>query len=152
MQFNITATNEANLKETATIVETKLKSMDNLSKVKTNLEDSKKEWQIHIDQTKAEQLGLTPEIAAQQVAFLMKRSPIGEITINNEKTTIMIEHKKENMNKQDDILNTNILSPINGPIPLKDIATISEKQTQTEISIKTEKKQFKLPPKLQMKI
>lgn len=36
--------------------------MDDLSKVKTNLEDSKKEWQIHIDQTKAEQLGLTPEI------------------------------------------------------------------------------------------
>jgi hypothetical protein len=27
--------------------------MDDLSKVKTNLEDSKKEWQIHIDQTKA---------------------------------------------------------------------------------------------------
>ena len=45
----------------------------------------------------------------------------------------MIEHKKENINKQEDILNTNILSPINGPIPLKDIATISEKQTQTEI-------------------
>ncbi|MED3578699.1 efflux RND transporter permease subunit [Bacillus thuringiensis] len=133
LQFNITATNEGNLKETATIVETKLKSMDNLSKVKTNLEYSKKEWQIHIDQTKAEQLGLTPEIAAQQVAFLMKRSPIGEITINNEKTTIMIEHKKENINKQDDILNTNLLSPINGPIPLKDIASISEKQTQTEI-------------------
>ena len=85
MQFNITATNEGNLKETATIVETKIKSMDNLSKVKTNLEYSKKEWQIHIDQTKAEQLGLTPEIAAQQVAFLMKKSPIGEITINNEK-------------------------------------------------------------------
>ncbi|MGV6979262.1 hypothetical protein ACWA19_28845, partial [Bacillus toyonensis] len=42
----------------ANIVETKLKSMDALSKVKTNLEDSKKEWQIHIDQTKAEQLGL----------------------------------------------------------------------------------------------
>ncbi len=37
--------------------------MDALSKVKTNLEDSKKEWQIHIDQTKAEQLGLTPELA-----------------------------------------------------------------------------------------
>lgn len=64
----------------------------------------------------------------------------------------MIEHKKENINKQDDILNTNLLSPINGPIPLKDIASISEKQTQTEISIKTEKKQFKLPPKLQIKI
>ena len=41
--------------------------------------------------------------------------------------------QKENINKQEDILNTNILSPINGPIPLKDIATISEKQTQTEI-------------------
>ncbi|MCU4818512.1 efflux RND transporter permease subunit [Bacillus cereus] len=135
LQFNITATNEGNLKETATIVETKLKSMDNLSKVKTNLEYSKKEWQIHIDQTKAEQLGLTPEIAAQQVAFLMKRSPIGEITINNEKTTIMIEHKKENINKQDDILNTNLLSPINGPIPLKDIASISEKQKQTQTEI-----------------
>ncbi|WP_336991808.1 efflux RND transporter permease subunit [Bacillus toyonensis] len=133
LQFNVTATNETNLKKAANIVETKLKSMDALSKVKTNLEDSKKEWQIHIDQTKAEQLGLTPELAAQQVAFLMKKSPIGEISINNEKTTIMIEHKKENINKQTDILNANILSPINGPIPLKDIATISEKQLQTEI-------------------
>lgn len=84
MQFNITATNEGNLKETGYYRRNKIKSMDNLSKVKTNLEYSKKEWQIHIDQTKAEQLGLTPEIAAQQVAFLMKKSPIGEITINNE--------------------------------------------------------------------
>lgn len=133
LQFNVTATNETNLKKAATIVETKLKDMDDLSKVKTNLEDSKKEWQIHVDQTKAEQLGLTPELAAQQVAFLMKKSPIGEVSINNEKTTIMIEHKKESITKQEDILNTNILSPINGPIPLKDIATISEKQLQTEI-------------------
>lgn len=31
----------------------------------------------------------------------------------------MIEHKKESITKQEDILNTNILSPINGPIPLK---------------------------------
>ena len=60
--------------------------------------------------------------------------------------------QKENINKQEDILNTNILSPINGPIPLKDIATISEKQTQTEIFHKDEKKQSKLQPKLQMKI
>ncbi|EEM61618.1 Acriflavin resistance protein [Bacillus thuringiensis serovar monterrey BGSC 4AJ1] len=133
LQFNVTATNETNLKKAATIVETKLKNMDDLSKVKTNLEDSKKEWQIHVDQTKAEQLGLTPELAAQQVAFLMKKSPIGEVSINNEKTTIMIEHKKESITKQEDILNTNILSPINGPIPLKDIATISEKQLQTEV-------------------
>ncbi|HDR7625027.1 multidrug transporter AcrB [Bacillus mycoides] len=133
LQFNVTATNETNLQKAANIVETKLKSMDSLSKVKTNIEESKKEWQIHIDQTKAEQLGLTPEVAAQQVSFLMKKSPIGEISINNEKTTIMIEHKKASINKQEDILNTNILSPINGPIPLKDIATISEKQLQTEI-------------------
>ncbi|WP_305927067.1 efflux RND transporter permease subunit [Bacillus mycoides] len=133
LQFNVTATNETNLKKAANIVETKLKGMDDLSKVKTNIEESKKEWQIHIDQTKAEQLGLTPELAAQQVSFLMKKSPIGEISINNEKTTIMIEHKKASVNKQEDILNTNILSPINGPIPLKDIATISEKQLQTEI-------------------
>ncbi|MFF1994807.1 efflux RND transporter permease subunit [Bacillus mycoides] len=133
LQFNVTATNETNLKKAANIVETKLKGMDDLSKVKTNIEDSKKEWQIHIDQTKAEQHGLTPELVAQQVSFLMKKSPIGEISINNEKTTIMIEHKKASINKQEDILNTNILSPINGPIPLKDIATISEKQLQTEI-------------------
>lgn len=133
LQFNVTATNETNLKKAANIVETKLKGMDDLSKVKTNIEESKKEWQIHIDQTKAEELGLTPELAAQQVSFLMKKSPIGEISINNEKTTIMIEHKKASVNKQEDILNTNILSPINGPIPLKDIATISEKQLQTEI-------------------
>ncbi|PGQ08566.1 multidrug transporter AcrB [Bacillus cereus] len=133
LQFNVTATNETNLQKAANIVETKLKSMDSLSKVKTNIEESKKEWQIHIDQTKAEQLGLTPELAAQQVSFLMKKSPIGEISINNEKTTIMIEHKKASINKQEDILNTNILSPINGPIPLKDIATISEKHLQTEI-------------------
>ena len=34
LQFNVTATNETNLKEAATIVETKLKDMDDLSRVK----------------------------------------------------------------------------------------------------------------------
>ena len=62
----------------------------------------------------------------------------------------MIEHKS--ITKQEDILNTNILSPINGPIPLKDIATISEKQLQTEVFHKDGKKRFKLSQKLQMKI
>ncbi|MEY8350314.1 efflux RND transporter permease subunit [Bacillus cereus] len=133
LQFNVTANNKENLKKAANLVETKLKSIDSLSKVKTNLEESKKEWQIHIDQTKAEQVGLTPETAGQQVSFLMKKSPVGQITINDEKTTLMLENKKENINKQEDILNTNILSPVKGPIPLRDIATISEKQLQTEI-------------------
>ncbi|WP_410984626.1 efflux RND transporter permease subunit [Bacillus cereus] len=133
LQFNVTANNETNLKKAANIVESKLKSIDSLSKVKTNLEESKQEWQIHIDQAKAEQVGLTPETAGQQVSFLMKKSPIGQLTIDDEKTTIMLEHKKEQINKKEDVLNTNILSPITGPIPLKDIATISEKQLQTEI-------------------
>ncbi|MBC6973732.1 efflux RND transporter permease subunit [Bacillus sp. Xin] len=133
LQFNVTANNETNLKKAANIVESKLKSIDSLSKVKTNLEESKQEWQIHIDQAKAEQIGLTPETAGQQVSFLMKKSPIGQLTIDDEKTTIMLEHKKEQINKKEDVLNTNILSPITGPIPLKDIATISEKQLQTEI-------------------
>ncbi|MEN1938827.1 efflux RND transporter permease subunit [Paenibacillus sp. 102] len=133
LQFNVTANNETNLKKAAAIVETKLKSIDSLSKVKTNLEESKKEWKIDIDQKKAEQVGLTPETAGQQVAFLMKKSPIGQLTIDDEKTTIMLEHKKEKISNKEDILNSNILSPITGPIPLKDIATISEKRLQTEI-------------------
>ena len=81
----------------------------------------------------------------------MKKSPIGEITINNE-NYYYDRTQKENINKQEDILNTNILSPINGPIPLKDIATISENKRKQKFSIKTEKKQSKLQPKLQMKI
>lgn len=133
LQFNVTANNETNLKKAADLVETKLKSIDSLSKVKTNLEESKKEWQIDIDQKKAEQVGLTPETAGQQVSFLMKKSPIGQLTIDDEKTTIMLEHKQEKISNKEDILNTNILSPIAGSIPLKDIATISEKRLQTEI-------------------
>ncbi|WP_439743296.1 efflux RND transporter permease subunit [Bacillus pseudomycoides] len=133
LQFNVTANNETNLKKAADVVETKLKSIDSLSKVKTNREESKKEWQIDIDQKKAEQVGLTPETAGQQVTFLMKKSPIGQLTINDEKTTIMLEHKQEKISNKEDILNTNILSPIAGSIPLKDIATISEKRLQTEI-------------------
>ena len=61
----------------------------------------------------------------------MKKSPIGEVSINNE--NYYYDRTKKSITKQEDILNTNILSPINGPIPLKDIATISEKQLQTEV-------------------
>lgn len=133
LQFNVTANNDANLKEAADTVVTKLKDLDNISKVKTNIEESKNEWQIHIDQTKAEQAGLTPEAVGQQVSLLMKKAPIGQLTLDGEKTIIMLEHKKENINEKNDILNANILSPISGPIPLKDIATISEQQIQTDI-------------------
>lgn len=107
--------------------------MDSLSKVKSNAEESKKEWQLHIDQAKAEQAGLTPETVGEQVSLLMKKTPIGQILIDEEKTTLMLEHNQERINKKDDILNSNIVSPVNGPIPLKDIASISEKQLQSEI-------------------
>ncbi|MDM5187174.1 efflux RND transporter permease subunit [Bacillus sp. DX4.1] len=133
LQFNVTANNDTDLKKAADIVGTKLKSIDSLSKVKSNVEESKKEWQLHIDQAKAEQAGLTPETVGQQVSLLMKKSPIGQISIDEEKATLMLEHKQEHINKKDDILNSNILSPVSGSISLKDIASISEKQLQTEI-------------------
>ncbi len=59
-------------------------------KVKTNLEESKKEWQIKIDQNKVEQVGLTPEIVGEQVSLLMKKSPIGQLTIDDEKNNYYV--------------------------------------------------------------
>ncbi|MGG2093677.1 efflux RND transporter permease subunit [Bacillus sp. S13(2024)] len=131
--FNITANNSEDLKKASDLVTTKLKSLNSLSKVKTNVEEEKNEWVINVDQTKAEKAGLTPEVIAQQVAFLMKKSPIGQISLDNEKTTIVLEHEKTNIHNKDAILDSNISSPLTGLIPLKDIATISEKQIQTEI-------------------
>ncbi|MCP1122425.1 efflux RND transporter permease subunit [Bacillus sp. 3103sda1] len=133
LQFNVTANNSEDLKKTADLVTTKLKGLDSLSKVKTNVEEEKKEWVINVDQTKAEKAGLTPEVIAQQVAFLMKKSPIGQISLDNEKTTIVLEHQKTDIHNKDAILDSNILSPVTGLIALKDVATISEKQIQTEI-------------------
>ncbi|WP_440604302.1 efflux RND transporter permease subunit [Bacillus sp. GB_SG_008] len=133
LQFNVTANNSEDLKKTADLVTTKLKGLDSLSKVKTNVEEEKKEWVINVDQTKAEKAGLTPEVIAQQVAFLMKKSPIGQISLDNEKTTIVLEHQKPDIHNKDAILDSNILSPVTGLIALKDVATISEKQIQTEI-------------------
>lgn len=133
LQFNVTANNTEDLKNASHIVTTKLKSLNTLSKVKTNVEDEKKEWTINIDQEKAEKVGLTPEMIGQQVSLLLKKSPIGQTSLNNEKTTIMLEHKKDDINNKDAVLNLSILSPTTGPIPLKDVATLSEKQIQTEI-------------------
>lgn len=133
LQFNVTANNNKDLKQASDLVTTKLKSLNSLSKVKTNTEEEKNEWVINVDQTKAEKAGLSSEVIGQQVAFLMKKSPIGQITLDNEKTTLMLEHKKTETPNKDAILNSNILSPITGLIALKDVATISEKQIQTEI-------------------
>jgi HAE1 family hydrophobic/amphiphilic exporter-1 len=133
LQFNVTAQNEEDLQKSANIVMKKLKEIDDLTKVRTNLEERKNEWVVNIDQEKAQQAGLTPETIGQQVAMFMSKTPLGQLKIDEEKMNITLEHNKENTNSKQSILDMYIMSPETGPIQLKDVASIEEQQVKTQI-------------------
>ncbi len=133
LQFNVTAQNEEDLQKSANIVMKKLKEIDDLTKVRTNLEERKNEWVVNIDQEKAQQAGLTPKTIGQQVAMFMSKTPLGQLKIDEEKMNITLEHNKENTNSKQSILDMYIMSPETGPIQLKDVASIEEQQVKTQI-------------------
>jgi hydrophobic/amphiphilic exporter-1 (mainly G- bacteria), HAE1 family len=131
LSLKVFAENPADLGPSATKLLEKVKKIDGLEKVESNYQATQSEWVIHINQEKVEKSALTPDQVAQQIQALTGKTPVGMVTFDEKNLPIIMEFNLENVENQTDLLNSTIVSPMVGPIKLKDLVTIKEEQTQT---------------------
>ncbi len=98
------------------------------------------ELTIHVDRTKAAQLGLnqddimTSVIAATNSSITYNKKNFWIDPVSNNQYYVGVQYPPKNFHDIDDILNIPITSPKQGvPIPLKNLASIKQTKIPTEI-------------------
>jgi hydrophobic/amphiphilic exporter-1 (mainly G- bacteria), HAE1 family len=133
ISLNITAEKQADLAPMAEKLTAELQDVKGLENVQSNNEDLKNEWVLNVDQSKAQEAGLTPADIAQQVRGLTASSPVGQITLEGIKLPVMMNYDLSDVKDRDDLLNTTILSPVKGPVALKDVAELSLQPAKAQV-------------------
>ncbi|MBY6038300.1 efflux RND transporter permease subunit [Fictibacillus nanhaiensis] len=131
--LNITAQKLADLGPMAEKLTSELKEVKGLENVQSNNEDLKNEWVLNVDQTKAQEAGLTPADIAQQVRGLTGKSPVGQISLDGVRLPVMMSYDLSDVKDRDDLLNTIIFSPVKGPVALKDIAALNLQPAKAQV-------------------
>jgi hydrophobic/amphiphilic exporter-1 (mainly G- bacteria), HAE1 family len=131
--LNITSEKQSDLAPMAEKLTAELKDVKGLENVQSNNEDLKNEWVLNVDQSKAQAAGLTPAEVAQQVRGLTGNSPVGQITIDDIKLPVMMSYDLSDVKDRDDLLDTTILSPVKGPVALKDVADLKLQPAKSQI-------------------
>jgi hydrophobic/amphiphilic exporter-1 (mainly G- bacteria), HAE1 family len=131
--LNITAEKQSDLAPMAEKLTAELKKVKGLENVQSNNEDLKNEWVLNVDQTKAQEAGLTPAAISQQVRGLIGNSPIGQITLDGIKLPVVMSYDLSDMKDREDLLNTVILSPVKGAVALKDVAKMKLEPAKSQV-------------------
>ncbi|TYR78624.1 efflux RND transporter permease subunit [Priestia megaterium] len=133
IQLNVTALNEEDLAKVGKLVAEELKDIDGIEKVKSNYEELKNEWIVNVDQEKAQALGLHPAQVGQEVRGMLNKTPVGQMKIGDEQLVTSIEYKDFEFASKDKVLDTYVFSPVAGPVQLKELAKIEEKEIKTQV-------------------
>jgi hydrophobic/amphiphilic exporter-1 (mainly G- bacteria), HAE1 family len=133
ISLNITAEKQEDLAPMAEKLTAELQDVKGLENVQSNNEDLKNEWVLKVDQTKAQEAGLTPAGIAQQVRGLTSSSPVGQITLEGIKLPVMMNYDLTDVKDRDDVLNTTVLSPVKGPVTLKNVAELSLQPAKSQV-------------------
>lgn len=132
---NVVVTSEKSddLAPAAQKVMEEMKKIKGLEKVESNYEEKKKEWIIQVDLEKAQSFGLTPEQVGQQIGALTGKTPVGMITFGENPVPVMLKYDLSDIKGKQDLLNSFIISPFAGAVPLSQVATMVEQESNTTI-------------------
>jgi hydrophobic/amphiphilic exporter-1 (mainly G- bacteria), HAE1 family len=133
ISLNITAEKQSDLAPMAKKLTAELQDVKGLDNVQSNNEDLKNEWVVNVDQSKAQEAGVTPADIAQQVRGLTSSNPVGQITLDDIKLPVMMSYDLSDVKDRDDLLNTTILSQVKGPVALKDVAELSLQPAKAQV-------------------
>lgn len=93
-QYSLKGEDLNRLKEAATLLKERLKEFPQLSEISDSLSDAKKELEIEVAQTKAQQYGLNASTVQQTVASWLMKADLGELKLDNVTYTTTLELDK----------------------------------------------------------
>ena len=111
----------------------KLKDIDGLENVKTNLSGMKEQLQLSIADQKAAEKGLSPIIVAGFVRELIAGNHVVDIQVEGKTTSVNLLLNSGTGDSIDDILSQKITNPVGQEVILSEVATLTQQPSPTAL-------------------
>lgn len=119
--------NQKDLEKAGNNIVDKIKDIEGLSNVKTNLSGVKPQLNLEIDDEKAADKGLNPIMIAGFVRNLISGETVTNVNIDSKTTSVVLGLKNNGLNSIQNILDQTMINPIGQHIKLSEVASLSEK-------------------------
>jgi len=124
-QYAVKGDDLLKLTEASALLKEKLKEFPELREIKDSLSDAKKELQIEVNQSKAQQYGLSVTGTQQTVSSWLMKEEIGELKLDNTTYTTTLELDKTDMNSLSKLGNIPFHTASGTVVYLKEIAELN---------------------------
>ncbi len=126
IEVDITGNSSDKIKEAAVLLTRELSSVKGLEEVSNNLNESKPEISITVDQEKASEMGLPAAQVGMAVSGLLNNSTVTNIPVDNKTLDVLVGLKLDPVSKLDDIKNIELTSQTGETVKISDIADVRE--------------------------
>lgn len=125
--------NVQNLEDAGKLIVDKIKDIDGLENVQTNLSGVKEQLQLSIDDQKAAEKGLNPIMVAGFARELIAGNRVGDIQVEGKTTSVNLLLNSDSGDSIHDILSQKIMSPIGQEVTLSEVATLSKEPSPSAL-------------------
>lgn len=111
----------------------KIKGIDGLENVESNLSGVKEQLQLSIDDQKAAEKGLSPIMVAALVRELLAGDHIGDMQVNGKTTSVNMLLNSDPSDSIQDILSQKITNPMGQQVTLSEVATLFKQSSPSAL-------------------
>ncbi|MCM3766056.1 efflux RND transporter permease subunit [Neobacillus niacini] len=129
----VEGSNAKNLEAAGKMIVDKIKDIDGLENVKSNLTGEKEQLQLSINDQKAAEKGLSPIMVAAFVRELIAGNQVGQIQVEGKTTSVNLLLNNGSGNSVDDILSQKIMNPLGQQVTLSEVATLSKQPSPSAL-------------------
>lgn len=118
--------NAKDLETAGTLITDKIKNIDGLENVESNLSGVKEQLQLEIDDDKAAEKGLSPIMVAGFVQELISGNHVGDIQVEGKTTSVNLLLNSGSVDSITDIMSQKMTNPMGQQVSLSEVATLKK--------------------------
>ncbi|MEO2074871.1 MAG: efflux RND transporter permease subunit [Bacillus sp. (in: firmicutes)] len=111
----------------------KIKDIDGLENVESNLSGVKEQLQLKIDDQKAAEKGLSPIMVAGFVRQLISGDHVGDMQVDGKTTSVNLLLAGDPAHSIHDIMSQTLMNPLGVPVTLSDVATLTKQPSPSAL-------------------
>ncbi|MEH7438097.1 efflux RND transporter permease subunit [Neobacillus drentensis] len=129
----VEGTNAKDLENAGKMIVDKIKDIDGLENVESNLSGVKEQLQLKIDDQKAAEKGLSPIMVAGFVRQLISGDHVGDMQVEGKTTNVNLLLAGDSAHSIHDIMSQTITNPMGVPVTLSDVATLTKQPSPSAL-------------------
>jgi multidrug efflux pump subunit AcrB len=129
----VEGSNAKNLETAGKMIVDKIKDIDGLENVKSNLTGEKEQLQLSINDQASAEKGLSPIMVAAFVRELIAGNNVGEIQVEGKTTSVNLLLNNGSSDSIDNILSQKMINPLGQQVTLSEVATLSKQPSPSAL-------------------